>query len=89
VRLVGSEKSLAVGLATIAALYACGCLAYVDIIGPMPAFDYRLEEFGLLLSLAAVIAGFIGFLPFEWFSTLALAVSGWLLVMFFLMASTF
>jgi len=83
------RKVFAVGLASIAALYGCGCLVYVDIFGPMPTFDYSLESHGILLSLAAVIAGFIAFLPFEWYSTLALAVSGWLLVVFFLMASTF
>jgi hypothetical protein len=83
------RKVFAVGLATVAALYGCGCLVYVDVVGPMPAFDYSLEEFGFLLSLAAVISGFIGFPPFEWYSTLALAVSGWLLLLFFLMALTF
>lgn len=83
------RKVFAIGLATIAALYGCGCLVYVALYGPMPAFDYRLEAYGFFLSLGAVIAGFIGLLPVEWYSTLALAVSGWLLVLFFLMGVTF
>jgi hypothetical protein len=54
------RKLFAIGLATIAALYGCGSLAYVDIIGPIPAFNYTLEFHGFFLSLAAVMAG-----PFE------------------------
>jgi len=53
----------AVALATIAALYWCGSLVYVEVVGPMPPLDYGVEEFGLLLSLLAVIAGSSCFVP--------------------------
>ena len=54
----------AVALATIAVLYGCGSLVYVEVVGPMPPLDYRVEEFGLLLSLLAVIAGIVALLMY-------------------------
>jgi len=50
-------KALAVLLATLAALWACGALAYVQFVRPLPAFDLTVESWGLLLSLSGIIAG--------------------------------
>jgi hypothetical protein len=84
-----TNKLFAVGLATIAALFACGSLVYREVVGPMPPFDFRIEELGLLLSLSAVVSGLLALRSPQWFSALALVASGWLLVLFFLMGSTY
>ncbi len=82
-----TNKLLAVGLATTAALFACGSLVYREVVGPMPPFDFRIEEFGLLLALCAVASGLVALRSPQWFSAVALVASGWLLVLFFLMGS--
>jgi len=45
-------KALAVLLPTLAALWACGALAYVQFVRSLPAFDLAVESWGLLLSLS-------------------------------------
>ncbi len=55
----------------------------------MPPFDFRIEELGLLLSLSAVACGLVALRSPQWFSALALVASGLVLVLFFMMASTY
>jgi hypothetical protein len=50
----------AIVLATAAPLLACGALAYVEFVRPLPAFDYRVEAWGLLLSFVGTILLGIG-----------------------------
>ena len=70
-------------LATAATPLACGALAYVVFVRPIAAFDCRVEACGLLLSFLGTILGLVT-LPFgRWFSSLALGVSAWMLVLFF------
>jgi hypothetical protein len=82
-------KVLAIVLATAAPLLACGALAYVQFVRPLPAFDYRVEAWGGLLSLLGTILGLVTLRFPRWFSSLALGVSAWMLVLFFLAASTY
>ena len=79
----------AVALATVVAVYAFGCLIYVEFGGLRPAFDYSLETYGFILALFAIIASLIALGSARWFSMLALLVSAWLLTTFFLMGLTF
>jgi hypothetical protein len=79
----------AISFATAAPLLACGALAYSEFIQPLPAFDYRTEAWGLLLSLLDTILGLVTLRFHRWFSYLALGVSAWMLVLFFLMRSTY
>jgi hypothetical protein len=82
-------KVSAILLANSATLLACGALAYVQFVGPLPAFDYRIEGWGLLLSFSGTILGLITLRFPRWFSSLALGVSAWMLVLFFLEGSTY
>jgi hypothetical protein len=84
-----TNKLFAVGSATAAALCGCGSLVYREVAGPLPPFDYSVEGFGLLLSLSAVVVGLVALRSPQWFSALALVASGWLFVLFFMMASTY
>src|SRR5258708_15517254 len=82
-------KVSAILLATAATLLACGALAYVQFVRPIAAFDYRVEAWGLLLSFLGTILGLVTLRFPRWFSSLALGVSAWMLVLFFLAGSTY
>ena len=82
-------KVLAVLLATAAASLACGSLAFEQFVRPILSRDYRVEGWGVLTSLSGVIAGLVNARFPRWFTGLALVVSAWMLVLFFLMASTY
>lgn len=82
-------KVSAIVLATAAALLACSALAYVQFVRPLPTLDYRVEAWGFLLSLLGTILGFVALRSPRWFSSLALAVSAWMLVLFFLEGLTY
>jgi hypothetical protein len=82
-------KVSAIVLATASPLLACSALAYVQFVSPLPAFDYRVESWGLLLSLLGTIMGFVALRFPRWFSSLALVVSAWMLGLFFLAGSTY
>ena len=83
------EKLLAVGSTTIVALYACGALAYVEVIGPLPGFDYRIESLGFVLAALAFTAGIVSLRSLQWFSVMSLLASAWLLMLFLLAALTY
>jgi hypothetical protein len=75
-------------LATAATPLACGALAYLVFVRPIAAFDCRVKACGMLLSFLGTLLGFVT-LPFpRWFSSLALGVSAWMLVLFCLAGST-
>jgi hypothetical protein len=82
-------KVSAILLATATSLLACGALGYVQFIRPLPAFDYRVEFWGLVLSFSGTIVGLVTLRFPRWFSSLALGISSWMLVLFFLAASTY
>jgi hypothetical protein len=82
-------KVSAISFATAAPLLACSALAYVQFVKPLPAFDYRIEAWGLLVSFVGTIFGLVTLRFHRWFSSLALGVSAWMLVLFFLMGSTY
>ncbi len=82
-------KASAILLATSATLLACGALAYVQFVRPLPAFDYRVELLGLLLSFLGTVLGLVTLRFPRWFSSQALGVSAWMLVLFFLAGSTY
>ena len=52
-------KVLAIVMAISAALLGFGTTAYVQLVRPLPAFDYSVEETGLLLSLVGTILGVV------------------------------
>src|SRR6266480_3227659 len=83
------EKLLAVGSTTVVALYACAALAYVELGGPLPAFDYRIEGLGFLLAALACTAGIVSLRSPQWFSVISLVASAWLLMLFLLAALTY
>jgi hypothetical protein len=83
------SKVSAIALATAAPLLACCALAYVQFVRPLPAFDYRVEAWGLLISFLGTLLGLVTLRFHRWFSSLALGVSAWMLVLFFLMGSTY
>jgi hypothetical protein len=83
------SKVSAISFATAAPLLACSALAYVQFVKPFPAFDYRVEAWGLLVSFIGTILGLVTLRFHCWFSSLALGVSAWMLVLFFLMGSTY
>jgi hypothetical protein len=83
------SKVSAVLFPMAATLLACGATAYVQFVRPLLAFDYRVESLGLLLSFAGTISGLVTLRFPRWFSTLALSVSAWMLVWFFLLGSTY
>jgi hypothetical protein len=82
-------KMLAILFAVSASLLACIATAYVQFVRPLPAFNYSVEALGLLVSLVGTIMGLISLKFPRWFSSLALAVSAWMLVWFFLLGSTY
>jgi hypothetical protein len=82
-------KVLAIVMATSAALLGFGATAYVQLVRPLPAFDYGVEETGLVLSLVGTLLGVVTLRFPRWFSSLALGVSTWMLVWFFLLGSTY
>jgi hypothetical protein len=79
----------AIMLATAAPTLACVALAYVQFVRPIAAFDYRVESWGLLLSLAGTVLGLVTLRSPRWFSSLALGISALMLVLFFLAGSTY
>ena len=79
----------AILLATAAPVLACGALAYVQFIRPIAAFDYRVESWGVLLSLCGTVLGLVTLRSPRWFSSLALGISAWMFVLFLLAASTY
>ena len=82
-------KTLAVVLAILTALWACGALAYVQFVRPLAPFDYTVECWGLLLSLSAAITGGIAVrYPPRDSARLAFGASAWMFVMFFLSSLT-
>jgi hypothetical protein len=82
-------KLSAILLATATPLLACGALGYVQFVRPLPAFDYRIESWGLLLSFLGTMVGLVTLRFPRWFSSLALGISSWMLLLFFLAASTY
>lgn len=82
-------KSIAILSATATALLACGALAYAQFVKPFGPRDYRVEGWGLLLSLLSTVAGLVTLRSPRWFSSLALAASAWMLVLFFLSGMTY
>jgi hypothetical protein len=84
------SKVSALILPITAVLLACGTLAYMQSGGKIGPFDYRVEFVGLLLSLSGTVVGLIvAFRSQRWFSVLASGTSLWILVLFFLAASTY
>ena len=77
----------AIALSILAALWACCATAYVQLVRPLPAFDFRVEALGLLLSFVGTILGLITLRFPRWFSSLALGVSAWMTVWFFMLGS--
>src|SRR5690348_7780996 len=73
-------KISAILLAISAALLGFGATAYVQFVRPLPAFDYSVEETGLLISLVGTILGVITLRSPRWFSSVALGVSAWMLI---------
>jgi hypothetical protein len=82
-------KGVAVLLATASPLLALAALAYVQFVRSLPPFDYRVEGCGLLISILGTISGAVTLRSPSWFSSLALGVSSWMLVLFFLAGSTY
>ena len=82
-------KVLAVTCAVFAPLLGCIATAYVQLVRPLPAFDYSVEATGLLLSVVGTFLGLVTLHFPRWFSSLALGVSIWTLVWFFLLGSTY
>jgi hypothetical protein len=82
-------KLSAIVFAILATLLACVATAYVQLIRPLPAFDYRVEVWGMLLSFLGTILGLASLRFPRWFSSLALGVSAWMLLLFFLAGSTY
>jgi hypothetical protein len=79
-------NTVAMFFPTLATLIASGVLAYVQSGGRVDALKVYGE--GLLISLLGVVLCFVVSLEFRrWFSTLALVVSTWMLLLFGLMAS--
>ena len=83
------SKLAAIALAILAALLACGTTACVQVVRPLPAFDFSVEAFGLLLSVLGTVLGLATLRFPRWFSSLALAVSAWMVVGFFILGSAF
>jgi hypothetical protein len=79
----------AILFATATPLLACGALGYVQFVRPLPVFDYRVEFWGLRLSFVGTIFGLVTLRFPRWFSSLALGISSWMLVLFFLAALTY
>ena len=82
-------KVLAIIAATSAALLGCGATAYVQFVRSLPAFDYSVEELGFLLSASGPVLGAVTLRSPRWFTSVALGVSTWMLVWFFLLGSTY
>lgn len=72
--------------ATALALWA---FAEVQLVGPFAPLDYTVEQLGLLFSFAGLIAGLVIRRPRPTYTPLALSVSIWMTILFFLMASTY
>jgi hypothetical protein len=83
------SKLSAIVSAILATLLACAATAYVQLIRPLPAFDFRVEAWGTLLSLLGAILGLASLRFPRWFSALATGVSAWMLAWFLILGSTF
>jgi hypothetical protein len=82
-------KLSAIVFAILATLLACAATAYVQLIRPLPTFDYRVEAWGVLLSFLGTFVGLASLRFPRWFSSLALGVSAWMLAWFLILGSTF
>lgn len=73
---------------TAMTLYPLGAFGYVSRFGPLPAFDVRLEGWGMLISLCAIVCTVIWLRRSRRMVGLfLLVVSAWSLVVWFFMAS--
>ena len=82
-------KSSAVFSAIVATSLACIATAYVQFVRPLPAFDYRVEASGILISLLGTAVGLAALRFPRWYSLLALAISVWMLAWFAILGSTY
>jgi hypothetical protein len=77
-------------LTSAAILLAFVALWWVQVVKPIAAFDYRVERWGLSLSLAGIAAGFAirqkDRVPYL---GVAMAAASWTFAVFFLAASTY
>lgn len=77
-------------LATSSTALANGSFAYVEFVKPFAARDYTVEVTGVLLSIPAVISGLLWMNASRSFNSLiATAVSGWMGILWMLMAATY
>jgi hypothetical protein len=77
-------------LTTSSIALACGSLAYAQFVRPFPPHDYTIEKVGLLLSVAAILTGFLWLRGERGFnSVLASAISGWMFILWLLMVSSY
>jgi hypothetical protein len=81
-------KILANLLATAAPALACGALVYMQLGGRFASQDYSVDKWGLLLSFSGIVMGSIASRSPAWYSWLAIGVSAWMFVLFFLSALT-
>lgn len=81
---------IAMLLATSSTVLANGSFAYVELVKPFAARDYTVEVTGLLLSIPAVISGLLWTNASRSLNSLiAAAVSGWMFMLYMLMAATY
>jgi len=75
---------------TAASFLGIWSLVHIDQLRLRAVSDYGIETFGLLLSIIAILTT-LSWVAIErnWLSWLALAVSGWMLVVWGLMASSY
>ncbi len=77
-------KALAILLATVGSLWACGAFLYVHFVGLLPPFDPTVEIVGLLISLFGMIAGGIALrFPPRRISAFTMALSVAVFLLFF------
>jgi ACR3 family arsenite efflux pump ArsB len=73
-----------------AVLLAFTALWWVQFVKAIPTFDYRVERWGLLLSVVGIVAGFATRQKQrQRYLGLALAAAAWTFALFFLAASTY
>jgi hypothetical protein len=83
-------RVVALSLATLSVLWGFATLALVYFVRPMPRFDYSIEMIGLALSVPAVAASICDIRrPRVRASNTILAISCWMLFLWFLQACTY
>jgi hypothetical protein len=82
-------KAASAILTMAAGCLGCATLAYVQLVRPVSTANYRVEELGLLLTLASTILGLITLRATRWFSALTLAASAWMLALYFFLGSSY